>query len=80
MIYYQLIFSCLIILNQTQINIIKKNYIRQLINNSMKHVIRDDSMKHVIRDDSTAFMLYCMNAYVYLTILLVSSNNISFLI
>jgi hypothetical protein len=24
MIYYQLIFSCLIILNQTQINIIKK--------------------------------------------------------
>jgi hypothetical protein len=71
MIYYQLIFSCLIILNQTQINIIKKNYIRQLINNSMKHVIRDNS---------TAFMLYCMNAYVYLTILLVSSNNISFLI
>ena len=27
MIYYQLIFSCLIILSQTQINIIKKNTI-----------------------------------------------------
>ena len=54
--------------NSYQINLIPRKYkICQLLNNSIKHVIRHNS---------TTFMLYCMEVCVYLTTLLADSNNI----